>query len=186
MTRTVTAAAQTALTADNVPGLVFVELDFSSGFVRATNAGHTVTWNGYNWVGLGLLGGVDAVEERSEIPAKGITFRLAGVDSSVLAITLGEHYQGRSARVWFAPLDSDHKVIADPVLVFSGRMDNMRVQTGKTATVSVSAESRMADWERPRVRRYNDADQQAEFSGDLGFAFVESFAAGKEIVWGRA
>lgn len=186
MSRDITAAAQSAVQADHVPGLMFVELDFSSGFVRVTNAGHSVSWNGYTWVGVGALGSIDAIEERSEVPAKGLTLRLSGVDESIRAISLSEHYQGRDARIWFAPLDSDHRPIADPVLVFAGRMDNMEIETGATGVITLSVESRMADWERPRVRRYNDADQQSEYSGDLFFEFAEQLSAGKEILWGRA
>ncbi len=53
----------------------------------------------------------------------------------------------------------------------------------ETATIVVTAESRLIDWNRPRIRRYTDGDQQERFSGDLGFQFM-SDASEKEINWG--
>jgi hypothetical protein len=52
------------------------------------------------------------------------------------------------------------------------------------ASVVKNLESRLVDWERARVRRYNDADQQAEYPGDLGLQFVEQMVE-KQLIWGR-
>jgi len=43
---------------------------------------------------------------------------------------------------------------------------------------------RLVDWERPRIRRYNNADQQVAFTGDKGFEFVPQMVE-KELIWGR-
>ena len=68
--------------------------------------------------------------------------------------------------------------------VLAGRMDTMSWSEGETATVSLTVESRLADLERPRARRYTDSDQQAEYPGDLAFQYVQSLVE-KEITWGR-
>ena len=49
--------------------------------------------------------------------------------------------------------------------------------------VSVTAESLLADWDRPRVRRYNAEDQRLYYPNDKGFEFVPSLVE-KQIVWG--
>ena len=59
----------------------------------------------------------------------------------------------------------------------------MDIKLGKTATVNITAESRLIDWARPRIRRYTNADQNERFPGDKGFEFV-SDTTDKEIVWG--
>lgn len=110
MSRTLTTAVQDALEAASVALAVFVELDFGSGFVRVTNAPHDLQWNGYTWTGLGKLGGIEPVEEGASLEARGVALRLSGVPvtgsgaSENIAIALGEHYQGRDARIWVAPL----------------------------------------------------------------------------------
>ena len=102
-----------------------------------------------------------------------------------LATALDEDYQGRTATIWAAPLDSEHRIVSDPVIVFKGRMDTMPITMGRSGEITVNLESRLVDWERARVRRYNDADQQAEYPGDLGLQFVEQMVE-KQLIWGRA
>lgn len=183
-TRDITPAAVTAATAAQKYLLAFVELDFVSGFVRVTNAGHSVDWDGHTWVGIGALGAITEARESLSVEAIGMTFALSGVDPSIMTIVLSEQYQGRSARLWLSFIDAG-VVVADPTIVFSGRMDTMQIQDGPTATISVTAESRFASWSRPQTRRFSDSDQQQEFPGDLGLQYIAELASGKEIIWGR-
>ena len=112
------------------------------------------------------------------------TFRatIAGAEANV-AVALGQVYQGRSCRLWMAPLTADHAVIDDPALVFWGRMDTMDIELGDTATITVAAESRLAAWDRPRVRRFNHEDQQIDHPGDQFFEFVPQMVD-RQLVWG--
>lgn len=183
MTRTVTSAVDSALAADNVPLLVLVELDFSSGFLRLNNSGVSFDWNGYTWTGIGKLGGIEPVKETADLQALGVAMHILGIDPAIIAIALGTQYQGRSCKLWAAPLTAAHAIIVDPVLIFWGRMDTMSIDLGETATITVNAESRLADWDRPRVRRYNHEDQQIDYPGDLGFEFVPQMVE-KQLLWG--
>jgi hypothetical protein len=186
MSRTISTEVVDALGSDNVPILMFVEMDFPDGFLRCCNAGYTVDWDGHEWLGAGYVGSMDPISETSELQANGLSFTLSGVPPENIALALGQHYQGRACKVWLAPLDATSYVpLVDPMLVFSGRMDTMDIQVGETATIKVSAESRLADWDRPRVRRYNHADQTAIYPDDMGFEFVEKVAE-MELLWGRA
>lgn len=183
MSRSLTGTVQSALAAANVPAVVLCELDFSSGFVRLNSGGTALTWNSYTWEGIGKLGRVEVVREGESLEARGVELTLSGIPSAYVTTALTESYQGRSAQLWLAVLSADYAVLADPVPIFAGRMDNMSIAMGETANITVRCESRLADWDRPRLRRYNDADQQAEYAGDLGFAFVEQMVD-KQIVWG--
>jgi hypothetical protein len=75
--------------------------------------------------------------------------------------------------------------VADPLLVFVGRMDHMEVTDGETATVTLALENELAAWDKPRVRRFTDADQKSEYPNDRGFEFVTE-AATRVVAWGRA
>ena len=59
----------------------------------------------------------------------------------------------------------------------------MNITLGQQGTIEVVCRSRLADWDNPRVRRYNNQTQQALYPGDLGLEFVEQ-ATEKEIFWG--
>jgi len=185
MSRTLTSAANTAAQAAVVWPVTLVELDFASGFVRANSAPITIAFSGNDFLGVGNLGSVDAVKEGADLTARGINLQLSGIPSGLVSTALGEDYQGRSCKVWLGLLDSDHVLIADPVLIFDGRMDTMDIQMGDTAAINVSAESRLADWDRPRVRRYTNEDQQQAFPLDKGLEFVPQMVS-KQIIWGRA
>ncbi len=185
MSRAISTAVADALAADNVPILIFVSMDFPDAMLRLCNAGYTVAWDGHEWLGAGQVASMDPIQETSELQANGLRFTLSGVPPENIALALGQHYQGRACKVWLAPLDaSTFLPLTDPMLVFSGRMDTMDIQVGETATIQVSAESRLADWDRPRVRRYNHADQIARYPDDKGFEFVEK-VVDMEILWGR-
>lgn len=183
MSRTTTGAVDTALAGGNVPLIALVELDFPAQFLRLNNSAVTFAWNGYDWLGVGRLGAIDWISEGADLQARGLAMRITGIDPAAISIALGTQYQGRSCKVWAAPLTAAHAIIADPVLIFWGRMDTMDIDLGETATITVNAESRLADWDRPRVRRYNHEDQQIDYPGDLGFEFVPQMVE-KQLTWG--
>lgn len=183
--RTLTSNFASAVAGGNVIPVMMVALDFGSGRMPVHTGVGSFDYAGMTFVGVGTLGKLESIDEGSELQAYGVKMSLRGVPNNVVSIALGEHYQGRSAWIWAAALTEAHVLIGDPVLVFSGRMDNMQIQLGpETAEVELTAENRLIDWDRPRTRRYNDADQQAEYHGDLGFQFVEQMV-NKTLFWGR-
>lgn len=183
--RTLTSEMVAALTAENVIPILMVALDFSSGRMPVHTGVGVFEYSGMTFVGVGSLGSISSIEEGSELQAYGVEMKLRGIPNNVVSIALGENYQGRDVWVWTATLNADHSLIGNPSIVFSGRMDNMQIQLGpETAEVEMTAENRLVDWDRPRSRRYNDADQQAEFPGDLGFQFMEQMV-NKTIFWGK-
>lgn len=175
----------TALTASNVPMLVLVEMEFLSGTIRCCNAAYNFFWGGYEWFGVGQLGSIGAIQEGQELQMYGCTLTLSGLDPSLVSLAMeSEEFQGRTATVWLAPLDEEYKVITDPIITFQGRMDVMPIRLGKTADISLNIESKLVDWERARVRRYNNEDQVSEYPSDKGLEFVVQMVE-KELVWGR-
>ena len=185
MARTLTAAVTNALAADHVAALVFVSMDFSSGVLYVCNAAYDIDWNGHTWLGAGMVGRLDAIEEAADQQARAIALYLSGIPPDRISTALGEYYQGRAITIWFAPLNpAGYAVYADPVVVFTGRMDTMNIELGKTASITLTAESRQADQNRPRVRRYNHGDQVAFYPNDLGLQYVEQMAS-VTLLWGR-
>lgn len=185
MSRTMTSAARAAITGEVARRTTAIELDFAGGFVRMSGAPYDIVLDGQTYLGVGQLGEVSVVEETSEVQSAGITISLSGIPRDSVAVAMTQAYQGRPGRVWEVPLDADGAVIADPLLIFRGRMDQMSVELGDTATVRVTLQNRLADWERPRAARYTDAELKRRFPGDRGLEFV-SATAEKTIVWPTA
>jgi len=182
MTRPMTTAADTAVQAEVVDRTTAVALDFASGMVRLCGAPFDITIDGETFIGVGQLGGISVVEESAELQSYGLTISLQGIPRDSIALALTQSYQGRPGIVWEVPLTAAGLAVADPIVVFRGRMDQMTVELGATAAVRVQLQNRLVDWERARIRRYTSEDQQREHPGDLGFAFV-SATAEKDIIW---
>ena len=172
-----------AVAQTNVPILILVEMYFDSGTAYYCNAGYSFTWNGNLYLGLGNLGSIDAIEEGSAIQSYGVGFKLSGVDPTKISVAMNEGYQNKPVFVRLALLDDNFNIVGIPTLVFAGLMDTMPIALGNTATITVTAESRLVDWDRVRLRNYTDADQQSFFPGDLGFQYVNQ-SADLQITWG--
>lgn len=185
MTRTADASVVTASKAEVVRWVDLVRLDFSGGVVAVNSGVSTLSYNGDDYLGTGALGSISQVQEGPDPRPYSISLTLSGVPPEYVAVAIGEHYQGRDARVYRAMLDAEHQLIGTPALLFRGRMDTMDIDMGEMATISVTAQSRLADWDRPRVRRYNHEDQITEYPNDKGFEFVAQMVS-KELIWGRA
>lgn len=181
--RPMTSAAATALQQEIVRACLLFEGEFNE-LVRLSNGAADVTWNGNVYTAVGSFAGVSPMEETDAPQANGIECYLSGIPTDLVALMMVEHYQGKTARIYLALFDADHQLIPDPILLFSGRMDNCTIEMGKEARISLRVMSRLADWERPRIRRQTDEDQQSRYPGDKFFAFVPQMVEWRGV-WGR-
>lgn len=157
-----------------------VDLEFDSGTVRLWNGYDDLSFNSETYTGGGNLLAISPIEENPEISAKGITMSLTGISSTILSYALTENYQYRTCAVYVGTIDSG---TASGYKVFSGRMDVMTItEDGDSCSIQLTAENKLIDLERPRVRRWTSEDQKSIHSGDLGFDFVNSLQEA-EIVW---
>jgi hypothetical protein len=182
--RTLSNAVSTALGSDNVPYLLLIQLDFASGTTRVCNAAYDFQWNGVTWVGAGFVGSIQPIEEGAELQMYGVAMQLSGIPTQFVSSALTQDYRGRNCTIYVAPLNASYQVLSDPVVAFKGRMDTMQIEMGQSATITMTAESRLTDWERARVRRYNNEDQQLTYPGDLGCQYVPQMVE-KQLFWGQ-
>lgn len=186
MSRSLTSGMQTAVTADLVRPIVLVQCAFDSGNLNLWNGIGTLTVSSVDYVGAGTLLSIGEIAESSELQANGLTVSLSGITDPLLAKARDEDYQGRELKVLLGIINEDGTVSVDPVVVFSGFMDTMVLNDGgETATIQVTVENRLIEFERTRVRRYTAEDQKIDYPNDKGLEFVAEMAE-KEIVWGRA
>jgi hypothetical protein len=149
------------------------EVQVDGGYLRFWSGLGSIAWNGETWNGAGTLLGVSPVQETDGLAATGMRFSLSGISTEVISATIGNARQGLSAKLWLAVFDSSGAIIGDPVMLFSGLTDVPEIsESGETCTVSMTAESRLIDLERPRVRRYTREDQRTIYPTDKGFNYV--------------
>ena len=179
--RTPTGAFETALEASHLAQVVFLELQFRSATSRLCSREHDLAWNSFTWLGAGRVGSIEPVGEGGALESRGVAMTLSGIPPGALATALDpSEYKNRTCRFWFGLLDlssaSAITVVADPVGPFVYRMDTLRFVVGRERALRLTAESRLADWQRPRMLRYNDADQQKLHPGDKFFQHIEQMA----------
>lgn len=185
--RTLPSPSTSAIAQANVGVVIFVEMDFASGFVRVCSAGHSMSALGETFLGVGRFGEIEPVREGEGGEVSGLSFDLSGVPSQYIATALGEQYQGRAVRVYVGFLAlPNHSMVADPTLEWEGRMDTMTVvDEGGTSRIQVKAEHELYDAERPNTVNWSDEEQQRRFPGDLFLQYVAQMST-REIVWPAA
>jgi len=184
MARTLTAAAQTAAEDMIVRPMALVHLALDSGNIFVNSSDRTIMFDGNDYLGIGRLGAISAIQEKASLQATGIRLTLTGILSAYVSTVLSENYQGRNVKVYQGFLNDSYVLIADPILQFEGLIDQMSIVLGETATITLTAENKLIRWETARIQRYTDSDQQKRFPGDLGLQFVAQTVE-KEILWGR-
>lgn len=198
MSRVLSSGMESAVEADLVRPIVLVQLLFDDVYDDETppNLIHTqlYLWNGIGnlvvggitYVGAGTLLNIGEIAESSELQANGMTATLSGITDPLLAKARDVDYQGRELKVLLGAMDASNGVISSPVVVFSGFMDTMVINdSSETATIQITVENRLIEFERTRIRRYTAEDQKIDYPSDKGLEFVAEMAE-KEIVWGRS
>jgi hypothetical protein len=164
-----------------------LELVFDSATTRLTDADRTITWGGNDYLALGHFLGFSDIEESSEVEVTSMTGTLSGVDQTYVSLFLSETYLDRPVNLYKAFLDAGLGVVSDPLLIFSGRLNQPVINENPddgTCTLAISATSHWVDFERRPGRHTNHAEQQVWFPGDKGFEFSSEIV--KEIRWGRS
>ena len=186
MARDLGAALISEVQAGTVRPVVLFEGVFATGTLNAWTGVGTLSWDSKSWVGTGAFGSVSPIEETDQIRASGIQVALNGITAANVSLALQSCRQGAAGKVWLALLDSAGAVVGTPYLAFSGRLDVPVIdEAGDTATISISYESRLADLERPRIRRYTDEDQRAEYPNDTALRYIAGLQD-KQIAWGAS
>jgi len=190
MTRTIATANKNETTGEVFRPVLFLFLDLDGGDVTVNSSDQDIAWDfdgdssDETFTGVGHFGSVSVINESADLKASGIQCMLTGVPTTHISNALSESYSGRTAKLYIGFLNASRVLVADPMVIFAGRIDAMDIQIGKTASVSVSIESKLVDWERARIRRYTNEDQRNLYSTDEFCEFVVQTVE-KELVWGQ-
>lgn len=186
MSRTLTAAMQTALQQTVVRPIYFFECAFSGYALYLCTANFDVSFAGQTWLGNGWLVAIGEIQEVAEQRATAMNVTLAGGDSTLLSLVLASGRQYNNSALHFGLLDSAGALIADPTPLFIGKYDKAMVRdNGHQTVIQIDLEGDIIDQKRVVEFRYTNQSQQALFPGDTGFNKVPQAAIWKGF-WGKA
>lgn len=168
---------------------VLAEFAFRSSTQRFWDGLRWLTAGGQQWLGAGQLISIDGLEHAAGMGASAATFRLSGVDATLLAIAADSRSEvaGRRCAVYWQFLDeSTGTALDDPIALWVGTMDVMTFAAGVDAqSITLTAETRFSRRVRAPWGMLTDADQQARYPGDRGLEFMPTLIS-KTVDWLRA
>lgn len=184
MARDVTAAVAAQLAAFDQISIYLARFEFDSGTLRFWSGYGDLSWNSETWTGGGKLVSFTPVRETREIQSAQMAFQLDGVDAAIVSIAMNENYQDRPMALYRGCLDNTGAIVANPFVIFAGRMDIMDiVDDGETATITITCENRNVDFEKTPGGTYTHEDQQSRYSGDKFFEF-QAGLRDRKLRWG--
>ena len=163
-----------------------VDLDFDSGNVRLWGGIGDLTLEGNDFTGAGNLLTISDISDETDLKTTGVTLSLSGMDTTVLNLALTENYVNRPIKLYLVFLAGGSNELAGSLVTFSGRMQSMTIgdDPDNGIVITLSAENRLIDLQRPCNLRYTNSSQQFVQSGDTSFRYVAQMED-LEIVWGK-
>jgi len=184
MTRTLTTAVKNELETDSLQPISLVYINVGSGF-RFTDHYKDVTFDSNTYSASSLFTRLSSVTESSEIEVSNITLSFSGADQTIISLFLSNNYMEKEAEVYKGFLNSSEAVIADPFLLFKGRIESFSIdETINNSNANIVVASHWSDFSKIEGRKTNTGSQQLHFSGDLGFEFASQTV--QDIKWGKA
>lgn len=184
MARTLTTAVKNELATNSLQPINLLFLNVSTG-LRFTDHYKNVTYDSNTYTASSLFTKLSSVTESSEIQVSNITVTFTGADQTITSIFLSNDYIEKEAEIYKGFIGSNEAVIADPFLLFKGRIESFSIsETLKDSKVNISIASHWADFSKVEGRKTNTGSQQIHFSGDLGFEFASQTV--QDIKWGRS
>ena len=188
MKRDISAGTETASQAGLVRPVFLFEADFVDEFIRVWNGVGPLAWGALTFDGVGTLGTISAAEETDEVKANGITVSLSAVPTSMIAFVFQEVQRSRfrTATVYIGAIDDAGQLVDDPFPWISGRIAGCALSdaTDGSATVQLTIDHELVDLERPLTLRYDDAQQQRQYPGDVGLQYLLGLQ-NKVLNWGQ-
>jgi hypothetical protein len=188
------ATVEAYLNRRSIAGSLLVFMDFVDTPRRWWPGFGDLVAGGHTWQGTGEMISVSGLEQPIGTSAPQTTFTLSGVDASIitLARNAAARVKGRRVVVYLQcfEIDPANASIAAwtpldaPAALWTGTMDQMKysAQGPGERSVTVTAESRWTNRNRPPFGLFTNADQVARFAGDRGLEQVPDLE-NKTIRW---
>jgi len=184
MTRTLTTAVKNELATDSLQPITLVYINVGTGY-RFTDHYKDVTYDSNTYSASSLFTSISSVKESSEIEISNMTVSFSGADQTIISLFLNNNYMEKEAEIYKGFLDNNEQVIADPFLLFKGRIESFSIDESiEQSNANIVLASHWSDFSKINGRKTNTNSQQLHFANDLGFEFASQTV--QDIKWGRS
>lgn len=181
--RQLTARVKAALRTKPVRPAVLAYIDHPDGALYYWNGTGTLTYNGNDYLGVGLIGGVRGVQSTSELRISQTELFVSGVPESRIDDLSGQ-LRNREATIDVVLLDERGDVIPDPIRMATITLDNDAVQVDGNGMVTFAVSGQQGLWqlERALAVSWTKEEQEQTYSGDTGFDMIPDLAD-RQVTW---
>jgi hypothetical protein len=184
MTRSLSASVISEIATNKLNPVDLVYLGIASG-TYYTDHYKNITFDGNTYTASSLYLGSTEVQENSDVVVNNITVKFSGADTSIVSILLSNEYMNKVVKVYRGFLDDSQALIADPFLLFDGKITNFSLEeNATTSTVSIIVANHWADFEKLSGRRTTETSQKIFFPNDKGMQFASQTI--EQVKWGKA
>ena len=163
-----------------------VKAEFDTDDIRVWTGIDDLTISSETYTGAGTLLSISNTEDNLELKSNGVVVSLSGMDETIVNYALTENYQNRPITIFMGYVMGGTNEVAGTLTLFKGRMTSLVINdTPEGSTVTIDAENRLVDLDRPSNLRYTKESQNFLHSGDTGFNRVASLQD-KQINWGKS
>lgn len=184
MARGLTTNVKSELATNKLNPVNLVYLNIAGG-QRFTDHYKDIIYDSNTYSASSLFLGISDVSESPEVSVDSITIAFTSVDQTIVSLLLNNDYMEKEAEIYKGFLNSSQTLIADPFLLFKGRVESFSLEEDQNnSTLSISIASHWSDFERIQGRKTNTNSQQLHFANDVGFDYSSQSVS--DIKWGRS
>jgi hypothetical protein len=171
-----------ALNTDEIASIVFVDIDWPGGRVRAhTGIGERI-FMGQSYLGVGEVGGIGDLDENNSSSPNQLPLTLKVLDAALVALVMNESPEGRDVSVHLGILDENRVIAHEIPYVFDGIVAKFGIKRGDVDKqipyiIRLGCSDWLERWSQPAnsANTTNEA-QQHLFPGDRIFDLTEIIA----------
>jgi hypothetical protein len=184
MTRSLTAGVIAELATNKLNPVELIYLGISTG-TYYTDHYKNLTFDGNTYTASSLFLGSSEVQENADVAVNTLSLKFSGADTTIISLLLNNNYMNKPAKVYRGFLNDSQALIADPFLLFDGRISSFTLEEDTTSSsVNIIVASHWADFEKTSGRRTTENSQKIYFPNDKGMEFASKTA--QRIKWGSA
>ena len=163
MPRSLSASVITELATNKLNPVELVYLGIGAG-TYYTDHYKDLTYDGNTYTASSLFLGSSEVQETADVAVNNLTLKFSGADTTIISLLLNNNYMNIQAKVYRGFLNDSQALIADPFLLFDGRISNFALEeNATTSTVNIVIASHWADFEKVSGRRTAENSQKIYF-----------------------
>jgi len=163
MTRTLTTAVKNELATDSLQPITLVYINVGTGF-RFTDHYKDITYDSNTYSASSLFTRLSSVTESSEIEVSNITLSFSGADQTIISLFLSNSYMEKEAEVYKGLLNTSEAVIADPFLLFKGRIESFSIDESiNQSNANIVVASHWSDFSKIEGRKQTQAHNKYIF-----------------------